>query len=149
MPGLEHIVIEKNGRQHILLRARATVLQLVVIGEDVTTGPVNLIFEAGSENARRFSLQLSAYSRITSGKKRSSGAPPVWTLPVLKLRNALIALDGHAAGASLREIATAIHGRAAVDDGWETGLKDRTRRDLRRGLRLSESGYRELLRQGW
>ena len=147
--GLEHILIERSGRQHIVLRSRTTVLQLLIVGADVTAGPVKLRFEGEGKDARRFGLQLSALARITTGRKRSPPQPPAWTEHKLKLRNALIALDGRAAGASLREIAIVIHGKAAVDSKWETGLKDRTRRDLRRGLKLSQGGYRELLRQGW
>jgi hypothetical protein len=73
-------------------------------------------------------------------------ALPRWTPTAQKLRDALITLDGWVAQASYREIAVVIYGGAYVERNWETGLKDRMRRHLRRGLEFSQRRYREFLR---
>jgi hypothetical protein len=39
-----------------------------------------------------------------------------------------------------------IHGHTYVEDNWGTGLKDRMRRNFRRGLEFSRYRYRELLK---
>lgn len=149
--GLDQVLIEQDGRQHVVLRDRGIVMQLDIRGADVMAGPVNLSFHTdGSNAARRNGLQLTMLNRIITTRRPKPTPLPEWTSQTLKLRNAIIALDGRAARASLREIALVIHGQALVDSDWRAGgLKDRVRRYLRRGIKLSENGYRDLLRQGW
>ena len=149
--GLDQVLIEQDGRQHVVLRDRGIVVQLDIKGADVMAGPVNLSFHTdGSKAARRNGLQLTMLNRIITSRRPKPAPLPDWTSQSLKLRNAIIALDGRAARASLREIAVVIHGQALVDRDWRTGgLKDRVRRYLRRGIKLSETGFRDLLRQGW
>jgi len=63
----------------------------------------------------------------------------------LKLR----AADGHANGASYREIATAFYGKSRVEaDPWKTSpLRDAVIAFVEAGLALIDGGYRQLLRQ--
>jgi hypothetical protein len=64
----------------------------------------------------------------------------------MRLRDALIALDGHRAGATLREIAIVIYGRERIERDWPgKGLERRLRRDLQRGQALCNAGYRDLI----
>ena len=64
------------------------------------------------------------------------------------LKSYLIALDGHLAGRSYREIAQVIYGVERVKDVWTSQsqfLKDRVRRAVVRGIELMNGGYRTLL----
>lgn len=69
----------------------------------------------------------------------------------LKLQNcleALVALDGHLAGASYREIAKVIVGEDRVEAEWHGGqgaLKTRIVRAVKRGRALMAGGYKDLL----
>lgn len=58
----------------------------------------------------------------------------------------LQALDANLAGASLRQVAEGLFGRAAVVSGWHTdgGLRAKVRRLVRRGRTLMLGGYRRL-----
>ena len=60
--------------------------------------------------------------------------------------DAVIALDGHAAGASYREIAAVIFGRDRVARDWpDPSLKDPVRHSLSRGQAYANGGYRALI----
>ncbi len=149
LPALQHILIDDASLQHLVLRAHGVVLQVVVDGADVIRGPVILGFHVHSQ-LRRSGHQLIMMDRLLSGTAPRSPSKPVWTPQARKLRNAIIALDGRAAGASHREVAIAIYGQAKVASEWRpAGLRDLVRRDLDRGLKLVAGGYRDLLRQGW
>jgi hypothetical protein len=147
LPSLEHILVEAGGRQQVVLRANGAVLQLTITGADVTAGPVHLSLRVEGLKIREACDDFAALARILAP---SSGLArlPRWTATTRKLRNALIALDGRAAGASYRDLAVLIYGRAYVEGNWYTGLKERMRRDLQRGLVLSGGGYRDFLRWG-
>jgi hypothetical protein len=70
-----------------------------------------------------------------------------WTAETLRLRDALIALDGHLNGGTLPEIAAVIYGRERIERDWPgKGLRQRVRRAQLRGLALCNGGYRHLLR---
>jgi hypothetical protein len=86
------------------------------------------------------------------GTLLSSGSEHVsargWTATSVRMRDALIALDGHCVGATYRDIAEVIVGRERTKEAWRsssTALKDRIRRALKRGLALVAGGYREFL----
>jgi hypothetical protein len=146
LPSLEHILIDVRGRQQVVLRSNGVSFQLSVDGVDVTAGPVALtLLVRDLGDLSRASDQLATLRRILSPISPSH-ASPRWTARTHKLRDALIALDGRAARASYREIASVLHGIAHVDRFWQTGLKYRMRRHFRRGLALSQRGYRDLLR---
>ena len=150
LPGLQHILIDANAHQHLMLRAHGVVLQIKVDGADVTRGPVNLEFHVPHQRVRRAGHQLIMMDRFLSGTAPKYPAKPIWTLRARKLRDAIIALDGRAAGASHREVAVVIYGQPKVEREWTpAGLRDLVRRDLDRGLKLATGGYRDLLRQGW
>jgi hypothetical protein len=149
LPALQLILIDNASRQHLVLRAHGVILQVVVDGAEVVHGPVVLGFHIDSQ-LRRSGHQLIMMDRILSGTAPRSPPKPVWTPQARKLRNAVIALDGRAAGASHREVAIAIYGQAKVASEWgPAGLRDVVRRDLERGLKLAAGSYRHLLRQGW
>lgn len=149
LSSLQHILIDAESRQHLVLRAHGVILQIAVEGVDVIQGPVILDFHAHSQ-LRRSGHQLIMMDRFLSGTAPRSPPKRIWTSQARKLRDAIIALDGRAAGASHREVAIVIYGQTKVEREWApAGLRDLVRRDLDRGLKLAMGGYRELLRQGW
>jgi hypothetical protein len=146
LPSLEHILIDSRGRQHVVLRANGVALQLVIEGADVAAGPVAVSFLVRGLGAlRQASDHLATLRRILSPASERS-APPRWTPTTRKLRDALLALDGRAAGASYYEVAIVRYGIEYVERNWRTGLKRSMRHHLRRGIELSRDGYRDLLR---
>jgi hypothetical protein len=146
LPSTEHILVERDGRQHVVLRAHGAAIQLTIDGADVTAGPVALTFQVRGLTAVAPACDhLTALRRILRTRSRKT-AGPRWTATTLKLRDALVTLDGRMAGASYREIAIVLYGLAYVERNWWTGLKERMRRHFLRGLLLAYGRYRDLLR---
>jgi hypothetical protein len=144
LPGLEHILIDAGGRQHVVLRGAGAALQLVISGADVTQGPVTLtLLVRGLAGIAPASAALADLNRILCA--RPQPAVCEWPAQARRWRDALIALDGRAAGAHYRDIAVVLHGTDYVAENWRLGLRERVRRHLARGLLLSEGGYRDLL----
>jgi hypothetical protein len=142
---LEHILIDARGAQHVVLRGNGATMQLRIEGVDIAAGPVALAFAVQGLGAIPDACrELALVRRILAPAARLRRTPR-WTPTTLKLRDALVALDGRAAGASHRDIAVALHGTAYVTANWMGGLKERVRRNLARGVMLSEGGYRALL----
>lgn len=122
-------------------------MQLLIEGADLLSGPVSLTFithgiaEIGSTIDK-----LSKLRRILNCPSKLQHAPRRWSAQEIRLRNALLALDGHAAGSSYREIATIIFGKERVARDWpDPSLKDRVRRSLSRGQAYANEGYRTLI----
>jgi hypothetical protein len=144
LPGLERILVDARGRQHVVLRAHGVSLQFVVEGADVTAGPVRFALAMRSLTAiHEACTNLETLRRMLS--PASAPAPADWTTPAMNLRNALIALDGRAAGVSYREIGVVLYGPQYVASNW-LGLKERVRRHVWRGVTLSRGGYRKFLK---
>jgi hypothetical protein len=93
--------------------------------------------------------ELSDLHSLLSAGRGAAPKPPHWTARTARLRDALIALDGHRAGAKPREIAVVICGRERVERDWpDRGLRLRVHRAVIRGEALCNGGYRELLQKG-
>jgi len=145
LPSLEHLLVEPSGRQNVVLRANRGSLQFAVEGEDLAGGPVTMSFLVHGFGAmNRASDELRGLRRIVSATAQAATALR-WTPGAQKLRDAFVTLDGRAAQASYREIAVVLYGHDHVERNWETGLKERMRRHLKRGLDLAQGRYRELL----
>ena len=146
LPSIQHILIERDGRQHVVLRANGHAVQLTIDGADVTAQPVALTLLVRGVTALDAACEhLVVLRRIL----RAPSRPPAglrWTATTLKLSDALVTLDGRMAGASYREIAIVLYGLDYVERNWSTGLKERMRRHFLRGLLFSTGRYRGLLR---
>lgn len=134
--------------QHVLIHDRGRSLQLVVSGADVLE-PVSFQMDPLFEPARVAS-QLRALKCLND--LRATGRLPSQLFPVEprggRLRLVLQALDGRLNGASHREIAEALLGRARVDADWSDPrghLRDHVRRAVSRGYALMNGGYRQFL----
>jgi hypothetical protein len=146
LPSLEHLLVEASGRQNVVLRSNRTSLQFPVEGDDLAAGPVRMSFLVhGFGTMSHAANQLTTLRRIVSATAQATTALR-WAPAAQKLRDAFITLDGRAAQASYREIALVLYGHDYVERNWETGLKERMRRHLRRSLEFTQGRYRELLR---
>jgi hypothetical protein len=146
LQNIEHILVDGDGRQHVVLRRNGTSLQLLIDGPEITDQSVEITFLVQGLGAIQETREhLATLRRIISPQSPRS-ALPRWTATARKLHAALVALDGRTAGASRRDVAVVLYGLHYVKRNWETGLKRRMRHHLRRGLELSRGGFRNLLR---
>lgn len=143
--GVEHILIDAEGRQHVLLRANGRVLQLEIAGADILSEQVALtISPRRLDWLGRAASQMSALHRILSGAPIPA---PTWTARALNRRDSFIAFDCMMAGGKERDAGAIIHGAAAVAQDWRQGsLRQRVRRDRQRAEQFVSDGYRDLLR---
>jgi hypothetical protein len=146
LPNVAHILIDTLGRLHAVIRCDVAHMHLVVSGLALVSAPVVLsacvddrdVIGAVAERLVRLERLLSASPDTATTR---------WTAETLRLRDALIALDGHRAGATLPEIAAVIYGQERIERDWPgKGLRQRVRRAQQRGLALCDCGYRNLLR---
>jgi hypothetical protein len=145
LPSLEHILIDADGSQHVVLRGNGAAIQLTIEGADITVQPVAITLLIRSlRTLGRASNQLDTLRRILA-PARSLG-PPLWTTRTENLRDAFITFDGRRAGASHREIAILIYGARTVAEDWDAGLRERMQRHYNRGAAFSAGGYRRFLR---
>jgi hypothetical protein len=147
LPNVEHILVDTAGRQHVVLRSGSTHMQMIVSGCGAAIDPVELglsICHRGEISAA--AKELAALEGVLSGQQLPNTAPP-WTAQTKRFRDALIGLDCRRAGATLRETAVVIYGRERIEREWPgNGLRQRVRRDVKRGEALCDGGYRSLLR---
>jgi hypothetical protein len=145
---VEHVLFDAAGRQHAVLRSGGGSIQFVITGDNAIIAPVALsvVLQLGHDIGPMVK-DLAHLKVLLSAKPRKAGLLPRWTAETMRLRDALIALDGHRAGATLREIAIVIYGRERIERDWPgKGLERRLRRDLQRGQALCTAGYRGLIR---
>jgi hypothetical protein len=149
LSNVEHVLIDTLGRQHVILRSGADYLQLTIDGNGAAViAPVafSVLVRQRPEIAAA-ARHLAALQGLLSASPTLPAPAVPWTANTLRLRDGLIAFDGHRAGASRREIAMVIYGRQRIEADWpRKGLKDRLRRDVERGIALCDGGYRNLLR---
>jgi hypothetical protein len=147
LSNVAHILIDALGRQHVIVRCGPASMHLVISGSAAIIGPVILgadVDERGAIGA--VADRLARLERLLSAPPPDI-VPPPWTAETLRLRDALIALDGEPAAATLPEIGAVIYGRERIERDWPgKGLRQRLRRDQLRGLALCGGGYRRLLR---
>jgi hypothetical protein len=146
LPGLQHILIDADGRQHVLLRARGAVLQLEFEGTDVLSEPVMPTLKScGFDRLRRTEMQIADLRRILS--RRAITSPPMrWTIRSRNMHDAFIVHDFRRLGHRYKEAALFVHGPEAVKRDWrKDALPARMRRDWVRGEQFIASGWRRYL----
>jgi hypothetical protein len=94
--------------------------------------------------------QIVAVGRLAAWMTGAVPPPDLTANQTTLLRRSLQALDASLAGASVRDTAAAVFGADRVAADWlrDSPLRDRTRYLIRRGRRLMEGGYRDLLAGG-
>ncbi len=142
---LQHIVVRHDGTQCLLVQSTDLSIALHVRGDRILDTPVDLTFQLHRLFfAAKAGLWLSKLPGLLATPQRR-----VWKTPRRKqLRDALIAFDGHLAGADYRDLALLIFGRAQVETEWSSSnriMKDNVIRSLRRGRALVQGGYLRLI----
>lgn len=143
---VEHLVIDRDGVEHVLLRSAKGSATLNLTGARAYRGPVRLAFViAGRKQARAQGGLVARYEDLITGSAQDGQRATRLTV----LRNAVIALDGDMAGASHFEIAAALFGREKARQAWKGGsssMKELVRRARKIGRELRDGGYRKLIR---
>ncbi|TGT57804.1 DUF2285 domain-containing protein [Mesorhizobium sp. M00.F.Ca.ET.170.01.1.1] len=138
----------ENGQENILFTDGFRHLQLAASGATLLQ-PVrltaNVLWPSAEIKQRLGGLECLNALRMTGR------LPPRFFPPEprrARLQRVLRALDGSIAGASHREIAAALFGKARVVQDWaDPGdhLRDIVRRAIKRGRSLMNGGYRQFL----
>ncbi|MEQ1648932.1 MAG: DUF2285 domain-containing protein [Hyphomicrobiaceae bacterium] len=147
-----HIHFDGHGRQIVTIENENYRATLIIGGAVLTLGAVHLrighisISELAGHVSRINGLaHLLINQRFMGPQRRPSPGD------AKHLRNAIIALDGEQVGVSRREIATVIYGHKTVVGEWSEPsgrLKAMVKRDVLRGRRLVEGGWRDLITAG-
>ena len=120
--------------------------RLVISGPSLLTGPRALIFNI--EGLDRLSPAMEMLQILSSLRDKSHWTPPSWGQTELRLRECLVALDGHLEDRSYRNIAQVLYGNDRVAETWTSDtrfMKDKVRRAVERGVELMNGEYRKLL----
>jgi hypothetical protein len=149
LPNIEHLLIDADGHQHVVLRSGARRKQFVIVGSNALVTPVTFgIRLCGRSDIATLAGELADLHSFLSVRRSRAAKPCNWAPRAALLRDALVALDGHRAGAKQRDIAVVICGREWVERDWpDRGLRLRVYRAIERGEELCNGGYRELLRK--
>ncbi len=138
-----------NGEQHILLRTPTRAAQVLCAGEDIRVNPfaLEVVVDAFPEveTPQRLVRRLADLYR----NRRLDGPNREWTVEALRHRDALVAFDLKQIGFIYRDIACFLFGEELVREEWgnpNRTLKNRTIRNVKRGIRMVNGGYRSLLK---
>jgi hypothetical protein len=152
IPFNAHIHIDGHGSQHVVLKSSVLHVVLIVSGPLITMAPVRLQFTShGLTQLGHHIDALGALAHLLLGRRLAIPADRPGEVDRIKLRDAVIALDGEYAGATRREIAAVIYGSERVAEEWSDPngrLKAVIKRDLLRGRRMVAGGYRQLVAGG-
>jgi hypothetical protein len=144
---VRHVVIGRDDVEHILIRTSERSLMVRITGHRASRGPVRLKFVIPAESrVKEMAAILASYPDLLTMRPR-------WvkrTSEQMLTRDPFIAFDGHAAGASYREMAEAVHGQKRVREEWSgrgCSMKERMRRALAKGQALCHGGHWKLIEQ--
>ena len=144
---IRHIVVSADGGETLLINTSDKALSLRLHGTTTLRGPVCLTFQiAGMTALPGAGRALQCLPDLLKGHPRK----PNRSRRRLLLREALIALDGRAAGATYQDVAVVIAGAETARAAWKNAdplLKDRMRRALKAGMALRNGRYRLLIEQ--
>ena len=143
--GQKSVLLTSAG-EYLVVRDHHNTARLIITGKSILTGDCVLTFSSeGIENA------ISRLHALRDLQQFMSFSPkflaPVWSSNC-KYRDYLVALDGHLAHRTYRDIGEVLYGSERVKDVWtnETRhLKDKVRRAVQAGIELMNGGYIKLL----
>lgn len=145
-----YIFRDPDGTEHLLIGDAGHHLRLDILRGSVLDGPVRLQYRLTDGYA--LPTKLLTLRRLLALERLGRFPHPLFPCEPRATHwiQALQAIDGHAVGASHREIAVALYGEAIVDTDWGGSsdyLRCRVQRALRFGDTLVHGGYRRLLRR--
>ncbi len=142
----QRVVLICNNLEHVAVRNRNESARLSLVGQSILFGKCKCVFHIeGFTKAASVAETLRTLSKL---RDQTTSAINQQGQFELHLRDYLVALDGHLAGRSYRDIAEVIYGPGRVKHVWtnETRyLKETIRRAVRRGIEYMENDYRSLL----
>ena len=151
LPFAVHVHFAANGAQYVVLKSSKFHVALVVTGRPVTMGAVRLQFVVAGIAGLDIHLQsLGALAHVLRDRRLPGVSDRPGEVDRIELRDALIAIDGERAGATRRQIAAVTFGDDRVAAEWsdrDGSMRHKIKRDLARGRRLINGGYRDLLQR--
>lgn len=150
LTSLRRVLIDATGIEHIFLQVGWASITLRNQGASLLDTPACLTFLthgiAGIASAPRLLHRARALlGPATALKSELTAPPPDWVDRKLK---AILALDAHRAGASVREIAALLYGKQWTDSAWQTNRKavrQAVSRAIAHATELAYGGYLDLL----
>lgn len=140
-------VLVEPGAERLLIPAGPGHLRIDVVGGTIFSGPIRPLFAVdGTGDMAPRLLTLRRFAGLVRGVPARRLWPPLRR--AARLEAMLRAHDAHTAGASHRDIAELLYGRAAARERWTDGsrfMRLRIQRVLRSARGMIEGGYRTLL----
>lgn len=145
--GANTAVLVEPDTERLLIPAGSGHLRIDVVGGTIFSGPIRPLFTVdGAGGMTPKLLTLRRFAGLVRGAPCRRLWPPLRR--AVRLEAMLRAHDAHASGASHRDIAGLLYGRAGADERWSDGsrfMRLRIQRVLRGARRMIEGGYRTLL----
>jgi hypothetical protein len=142
----QRMVLSNNRTEHVIVRRAQESARLTLAGLSILFGQRKNAFPV--ENLSRLENVAATLRSLRNLREQSPPSASRHSRFETHLRNYLVALDGHLAGRSYRDIAEVIYGPERVKSAWthETRhLKEGMRRAVRRGIEFMDGEYRILL----
>jgi hypothetical protein len=142
----QRVVLVNNRTEQVIVRSAQESARLSLTGQSILFGKCKCVFHI--EGLSKVANVAEALRTLTNLRDQTTSIISHQSQFELHLRDYLVALDGHLAGRSYRDIADVIYGSDRVKNVWtnETRfLKETVRRAARRGIQYMESEYRSLL----
>jgi hypothetical protein len=147
-----HLHIGPAGLQLLIIHGAVFHVTIQIDGAPIAMSDVDLTFHAHSWGALdRHASAFDALAHLITHRRVMMAHDRPGTTEARWVRNALMAFDGERAGVRQRTIAQAIYGAEAEASTWsdrDGWLRSAVRRDIRRGHRLVETGWRQMLAGG-
>jgi len=144
-PCIRHVVIGPGDVEHLLVRTSERSLTFCLTGHRASRAPVSLTYLVPARSGVKEAAALLASLPDLMTMR------PRWikrSREQVLIRDAFVAFDGRAAGASHREVAEVIVGIERVREEWSARggwLKERMRRALAKGEDLCDGGHWKLV----
>ena len=139
-------VLVANESEHLCIQRDALSANLEISGASLLLQSCELNYKI--EGLKRLNPVAETLTNLRRLKAGSQLPEPTLGQTELRLRECLVALDGHLAGRSYRDIAEVLYGPDRVKEAWtnETRhLKDKFRRAVAAGIDYMNGGYLKLL----
>jgi hypothetical protein len=139
-------VLRQTDEEQLVLQRGTESVRLTAYGQSLLEPCAHAIFEI--EGFAKAQASMAALHGLSKLYKVVEEPPQVYTRHDAKWHDYLIALDGHLAGRSYRDIAEILYGSDCIGPYWtddSRGYKSKVRRAVERGLALMNGGYRDLL----
>ena len=139
-------LLRQNEVEHLTIQDRTESIQLTVRGGSLLDAPCRMTFEI--KGLERVSSGISALQTLVKLRQKDGSDASNFVTRDSKYFDYLVALDGHLAGRTYRDIAEVLYGADRIGPYWtddSRGFKSKVRRAVQCGLALMNGGYSELL----